>query len=131
MCGDAGYTSAQKRPEHEGRQVIWSISTRPSSYKKHGKKSLIPRVKRKIEYAKSQLRAKVEHPLRRIKRQLGYTKVRFRDLVKNTTQQVTLFALSSLWMVRKKLLITGEVLLQTPFKGKTMHLKVETGPIFD
>jgi hypothetical protein len=60
-----------KRPEHEGRQVIWSISARPSSYKKHGKKSLITRVKRKIEYAKSQLRAKVEHPFRVINRQFG------------------------------------------------------------
>jgi IS5 family transposase len=111
VCGDAGYTGAQKRPEHEGRQVIWSISARPSSYKKHGKKSLITRVKRKIEYAKSQLRAKVEHPFRVIKRQFGYTKVRFRGLVKNTAQQVTLFALSNLWMVRKKLLIAGEVRL--------------------
>lgn len=111
VCGDAGYTGAQKRPEHEGRQVIWSISARPSSYKKHGKTSLITRVKRKIEYAKSQLRAKVEHPFRVIKRQFGYTKVRFRGLVKNTAQQVTLFALSNLWMVRKKLLIAGEVRL--------------------
>jgi IS5 family transposase len=53
VCGDAGYTGAQKRPEHEGLQVIWSISARPSAYKKHGKKSLITRVKRKIEYTKS------------------------------------------------------------------------------
>lgn len=47
-------------------------------------------MKRKIEYAKSQVRAKVEHPFRVIKRQFGYTKVRFRGLVKNTAQQVTL-----------------------------------------
>ena len=59
-------------------------------------------MKRKIEYAKSQVRAKVEHPFRVIKRQFGYTKVRFRGLVKNTAQQVTLFALSNLWMVRKQ-----------------------------
>ena len=111
VCGDAGYTGVEKRPEHEGRKVIWSISARPSSYKKHGKESVIGRVKRKIEYAKSQGRAKVEHPFRVIKRQFGYTKVRFRGLAKNTAQQVTLFALSNLWMVRKKLLIAGEVRL--------------------
>jgi IS5 family transposase len=29
--------------------------------------------------------------------------------VKNTAQQVTLFALSNLWMVRKQLMITAEV----------------------
>ena len=108
-AGDAGCTGVQKRPEHDGRKMIWSISARPSSYKKHGKKSLIGRAKRKIEYAKSQVRAKVEHPFRVIKRQFGYTKVRFRGLVKNTAQQVTLFALSNLWMVRKQLMITAEV----------------------
>lgn len=42
-------------------------TARLSSYKKHGKKSPIGRAKRKIEYAKSQVRAKVEHPFRVIK----------------------------------------------------------------
>ena len=41
-----------------------------------------------------------------IKRQFGYTKVRYRGLVKNTAQVLTLFALSNLWMVRRPLLIT-------------------------
>ena len=41
VAGDAGYTGVHKRPEHESRKVIWSISARPSSHKKHGKKSLI------------------------------------------------------------------------------------------
>ena len=90
--------------------MIWSIAARPSSYKKHGKKSLIGRMRRKIEYAKAQVRAKVEHPFRVIKRQFGYTKVRFRGLVKNTAQMVTLFALSNLWMARRYLLSSaGEV----------------------
>jgi len=91
--------------------MIWSIAARPSSYKKHAKKSLIGRVRRKIEYAKAQVRAKVEHPFRVIKRQFGYTKVRFRGLVKNIAQQTTLFALSNLWMMRKRLLNAGEVRL--------------------
>jgi IS5 family transposase len=108
-AGDAGYTGVHKRPEHEGRKMIWSIFARPSTYKKHGKKCPIGRAKRKIEYAKSQVRAKVEPPFRVIKRQFGYTKVRFRGLVKNTAPQVTLFALSNLWMVRKQLMIAGEV----------------------
>ncbi len=101
----------QKRPKHEGCKVILSISARPSNYKKHGKESVIGRVKRKIEYTKSQVRAKVEHPFRVLKRKLGYTKVRFRGLAKCTAQQVTLFALSNLWMVRQKLLTAGEVRL--------------------
>ncbi len=39
-----------------------------------------------------------------IKRQFGYTKVRYRGLAKNTAQVQTLFALSNLWMVRRHLL---------------------------
>ncbi|WP_147463937.1 transposase, partial [Pseudomonas syringae group genomosp. 3] len=57
------------------------------------------------------VRAKVEHPFRVIKRQFGYTKVRFRGLAKNNAQQTTMFALSNLWMVRKRLLNAGEVRL--------------------
>ncbi len=68
-------------------------------------------MRRKIEYVKAQVRAKVEHPFRVIKRQFGYTKVRFRGLVKNTAQQTILFALSNLWMMRKRLFNADEVRL--------------------
>ena len=91
--------------------MIWSIAAWPSSYKKHVKKTLIGRMRRKIEYAKAQTRAKVEHPFRVIKRQFGYVKLRFQGLMKNTAQLTTLFALSNLWMMRKRLLNTREVRL--------------------
>ena len=110
--GDAGFTGVEKRPEHEGREVIWQIAARRSTYKKLGKRSALYKAKRKIEKAKAQVRAKVEHPFRVIKRQFGYTKVRFRGLVKNTAQLVTLFALSNLWMARRYLMTNaGEVRL--------------------
>jgi len=48
-------------------------------------------------------RAKVEHPFRVIKRQFGFTKVRYRGLAKNTSQLKTLFALCNVWMVRHEL----------------------------
>lgn len=44
-------------------------------------------------------------PLRVIKRQFGYTKVRYRGLVKNAAQVRTLFAPSNLWMVRRQLML--------------------------
>ena len=56
-----------------------------------------------VEKMKAGVRAKVEHPFRVLKRQFGYTKVRYRGLAKNTAQIVTLFALSNLWMAREKL----------------------------
>lgn len=64
----------------------------------------------RLERVKVSIRAKVEYPFRVIKRQFGYTKVRYRGLAKNTAQQIkntaqqsTLFALSNLWMVRQPL----------------------------
>ena len=112
VCADAGYTGVEKRSEHEGRKVIWQVAERRSKYKKLNKNGVIYKAYRKIERAKAQTRAKVEHPFRVIKRQFGYTKVRFRGLAKNTAQLVTLFALSNLWMARRHLLInTGEVRL--------------------
>ena len=112
VCTDAGYTGVEKRPEHVDRKVIWQVAARRSTYKKLDKRSALYKTKRKIEKAKAQVRAKVEHPFRVIKRQFGYTKVRFRGLVKNTAQLVTLFALSNLWMVRRHLLTNaGEVRL--------------------
>jgi hypothetical protein len=50
--------------------MTWSIAARSSRYKKHAKNSLIGRMLRNIEYAKAQVRAKVEHPFRVIKRQV-------------------------------------------------------------
>lgn len=111
VCGDTGHTGVEKRPEHQDRQMTWSIAAQRGSYKKLGKKSLIGRLRRKIEYAKAQVRAKVEYPFRVIKRQFGYTKVRFRGQAKNIAQQTTLFALSNLWMTRKRLLAMEEVRL--------------------
>ncbi|MNF91150.1 Transposase DDE domain protein [compost metagenome] len=112
VCADAGYTGVEKREEHAGRQVIWQIAARRSTYKQLSKRSALYKTKRKIEKAKAQVRAKVEHPFRVIKRQFGYTKVRFRGLAKNAAQMVTLFALSNLWMARRHLLASaGEVRL--------------------
>ncbi|GEM_PF-4141480 len=46
VCGDAGYTGVDKRPEHQDRsKMIWSIAARPSRCKKHAKKSLIGRMR--------------------------------------------------------------------------------------
>jgi len=85
VCADAGYTGIKKREEHAGRQVIWQIVARRSTYKKHGTRSAVYKAIRKIEKAKAQVRAKVEHPFRMIKRQLGYQGGLSR-LAKNTVQ---------------------------------------------
>lgn len=54
----------------------------------------------------ARIRAIAEHPFRILKRQFGYTKVRYRGLVKNTAQMMMLFALSNLYQVRRALLMS-------------------------
>ena len=109
VYADAGYTGAEKRARKRGG--TWHIAA-----KRGGVKALpegaLKEATRHLEYLKAAIRAKVEHPFRVIKRQFGYTKVRYRGLKKNTAQILTLFALSNLWMARRRLLAdAGEVCL--------------------
>ena len=62
---------------------------------------------RGLNHAIAKLRAIGEHPFRIVKRQFGYTKVRYRGLEKNTAQLMTLFALSNLYQARRTLLTSG------------------------
>ena len=110
VWADSGYRGAQARVK---RDVQWHIAGRPSDMAKMPEGRAKARA-RKNEYEKASVRAKVEHPFRVIKRQFGLTKVRFKGLAKNTAHVITLFALSNLWMARKKLMaVMGQVRLQT------------------
>ena len=102
VFADAGYQGATKRAEATG--VDWHIAMRPGKRRALDKETKLGAMLDKIEKLKAGIRAKVEHPFRVIKRQFGFTKVRYRGLVKNTAQLVTLFALSNLWMARRHLI---------------------------
>jgi IS5 family transposase len=101
VWADAGYRGAQSRVNKANLQ--WHIAARPSDMAKLPEGRAKTRVQ-KQEHRKASVRAKVEHPFRVIKRQFGLTKVRFKGLAKNTAHVITLFALSNLWMARKKLM---------------------------
>jgi len=107
---DAGYTGADKSAARKG--LNWQIA------RKRGSVKALPegREKQTIEKQekrKASIRARVEHPFRVLKCQFGYVKVRFKGLAKNTAQILTLFALSNMWMARKRLLaMTGELRLK-------------------
>ncbi|MFC3565719.1 IS5 family transposase [Xanthomonas dyei] len=103
VFGDSGYTGADKRDELQACEAVFFIAARPSTIQAIGNKRERARAQR-WEHFKASVRAKVEHPFRVIKRQFGYTKVRYRGLAKNTAHVLTLFALSNLWMKRKQLL---------------------------
>jgi len=53
---------------------------------------------------KSRIRARVEHSIGVIKRVFGFTKVRYRGLLKNRHRLVVAAALANLFMMRKRLL---------------------------
>ena len=107
VWADSGYRGAAKRVARDDLQ--WHIAGRPSDIAKMPDGRAKERVQRQ-EHRKASVRAKVEHPFRVIKRQFGLLKVRFKGLAKNTAHVVTLFALSNLWMARKKLItMMGEV----------------------
>ena len=77
---------------------------RPGKRKVLDKSTPMGAIVDQLEQAKARMRAKVEHPFRVVKCQFGHVKVRYRGLAKNTAQLHTLFALSNLWMVRRRLL---------------------------
>ena len=105
ICGDSGYTGANKREELQGVKAGFWIAEKPSKLRAIRNKCERHYAER-WEHHKASLRAKVEHPFRVIKRQFGYAKVRYRGLAKNTAQVLTLFALSNVWMARRHLLAT-------------------------
>lgn len=106
--GDADYRGADKRPDMPlptpERKLQWHIAMKRSKRKALDLLQPIPALQEQLEQVKSKIRAKVEHPFRVNKRQLGHVKTRYRSLRKNTQQLHTLFALANLWMARTRLL---------------------------
>lgn len=101
VWADSGYRGAQSRVDRD--KLKWHIAARPSDIAKLPEGKAKARLQQR-EHNKASIRAKVEHPFRVIKRQFGLMKVRFRGLQKNTAHLVTLFALSNLWMARRRLM---------------------------
>ncbi len=103
---DAAYAGAAAHAPRA--KVDWQIAKRRSTVKKiadpHQRERALA-----LERRKAQIRARVEHPFRVVKRQFGYTKTRFKGLAKNTAQIVTLFALANLYLVRKRLMASTGV----------------------
>jgi IS5 family transposase len=98
--GDKGYTTGRRNllSSDLGSGPLWCFPFKGSRHEK-----LAP-WQHEVNHRLSQLRARVEHPFRVVKRQFGFTKVRYRGLTKNTAQLTTLFALSNLYLVRRQLL---------------------------
>jgi transposase, IS5 family len=106
VFADSGYRGVEKREEIQDLHpdVDWEIAMMPGQRKVMDKSRPVNALKEQLEKVKASIRAKVEHPFRVIKCQFGHRKVRYRGLAKNTSQLLVMFALSNLWMVRKRIL---------------------------
>lgn len=89
---DAGYQGVHKRQEHQEREVTWHVAMRPGKRKALDQDS----PEAIAEKLKASVRAKVEHPFRYVKRMFGYSKVRYRGLMKNTERIALLLGFTNL-----------------------------------
>ncbi|RQN36360.1 IS5 family transposase [Paraburkholderia tropica] len=87
VYADAGYQGIEKRCQ--ANPVRWHVAMRPGRRRQLNLNDRLDAIFDQIERLKAGIRAKVEHPFRVLKQQFGYTKTRYRGLLKNTAQITT------------------------------------------
>ena len=98
IYGDRAYWNEPDRQIFEGCGIRYRVNRRA-----HSTAPLSERWKR-INRARSRVRARGEHAFHVVKRLWGFTMVRYRGLAKNTARAFTMFALANLYLARRKLL---------------------------
>lgn len=98
IFGDKGYVGQKEKKAARALNIYWGILDKGSRNRP------LSSSQKKLNIKKSSIRSKVEHPFQIVKCQWKYTKVRYKGIFKNSMQLHTLFALSNLFRVRKKLM---------------------------
>ena len=98
---DAGYQGLEKHEKTKGKAVL--VAMRPGKRKLLSKNSILSQ----IEYLKSQVRAKVEHPFHWLKCIFGLKKLRYRGLYKNAQMLYAMFGLINLCQNKYILINSG------------------------
>jgi IS5 family transposase len=94
-----------------GDQAYWSEAHRQTAlakgirYRVNRRSRHLSEYHRFINRRRSAARARVEHVFHVVKRLLGFSKVRYRGLAKNTARLYTAFALANLYLLRRRLLV--------------------------
>jgi IS5 family transposase len=101
VFGDRAYWSEKDRERFRAEGVEYRVNRRG----KPGKP--LTEGWKKINRARSKVRAQGEHPFLVVKRIWGYRKTRYRGLAKNTARAYTMFALANLYRVRSALMPPG------------------------
>ena len=102
-CAEAGYQGAHNGPDAE-KGVTWLLPMKPGKRLALDKSRTLARLVDQVMRHKAGVRAKVEHPFRLVKRQLGHVKVRDPGLAKNTVPSKALFAPANLWLALNELI---------------------------
>lgn len=105
VYADSGYRGAHKHDEISERHANtrWHVAMMPGKRRALDKNRKYGGLLNEVERMKARIQAKVEHLFRVLKRQVGFRRAHYWGLAKNTAQLHVLFALSNLWMVRKRI----------------------------
>ena len=98
VYGDKGYACETRRQALREKEVRWGVLAKAARGR-----SLTEQQEARNKRLSS-IRAKVEYPFRVVKRQFNYLKVRYRGIAKNAAHVFSLFALSNLYMARRRIL---------------------------
>lgn len=105
LFGDQAYWAEADRQAAEAAGIRYRVNRRPAPHH-----PLTERWKR-INRARSRIRARGEHAYHVVKHLWGFTKVRYRGLAKNTARVFAAFALANLYLLRKRLQPAGATCL--------------------
>jgi transposase, IS5 family len=97
VFGDKGYVNNPLKRLARKAGVFWGVSLKAS------KQHPLTAANKRFNHRMSSIRARVEHVFRVIKRQFGYTKVRYKGIAKNAAQVFSLIGLTNLYLVRREL----------------------------
>ncbi|CAI07435.1 Transposase, IS5 family [Aromatoleum aromaticum EbN1] len=98
VFGDKGYVNNDLKRTARKAGVFWGVSLKAS------KPHPLSAANKRFNHKMSSIRARVEHVFRVIKRQFGYTKVRYKGIAKNAAQVFSLIGLTNLYLARRALM---------------------------
>lgn len=98
VFGDKGYVNNTFKRLARKAGVFWGVSLKAS------KQHPLTDANKRFNHRMSSIRARVEHVFRVIKRQFGYTKVRYKGIAKNAAQVFSLIGLTNLYLARRALM---------------------------
>jgi len=98
VFGDAAYVNNEFKRAARKAGVLWGVALKAPP-----KRKLSAGHKRRNRKMSS-IRSRVEHVFRVMKRQFGYTRVRYRGLAKNAAQVFMLIGLTNLYLKRRELM---------------------------